>query len=108
MDYKAMGLRIRQRRKDLHMTQETLARSSDVSASYVGHIERGLKHCSLDTFVMICNALKVSPEALLKESVPVDRPDLTDGLSDPEVEMLIDIVGVMRKYHNAKKRPRGV
>ena len=99
MDYKAMGLRIRQRRKDMKMTQEALAQSADVSASYIGHIERGLKHCSLDTFVMICNALKISPEALLRESVSVEHFDLTEGLSSSEIEMMADIVEVIKKYH---------
>lgn len=99
MDYKAMGRRIRQQRKYMKMTQETLAAQSEVSASYVGHIERGLKHCSLDTFVCICNALRISPDALLRESIEMRRSDVTEGLSDEETSILTDIAEVFRRYH---------
>ena len=68
MNYEALGRRIRQQRKILKMTQEELAAASDVSTSYIGHIERGLKHCSLETLIAICNTLKITPNQLLQDS----------------------------------------
>ena len=69
VDYKALGQRIRHQRKLMNMTQEELASVSDVSTSYIGHIERGIKRCSLETLVCISNALDISPNSLLQDSL---------------------------------------
>lgn len=101
MDYKALGSRIRQQRKLMRMTQEELAAVSDVSTSYIGHIERGIKRCSLETLVCICNALDISPNALLRDSLNRVPSDREQDLS-PEIRaMLNDITNVLRE-HNKK------
>ncbi|MBQ8087480.1 MAG: helix-turn-helix transcriptional regulator [Clostridia bacterium] len=100
MDYKALGKRIKTRRKQLKMTQEALAGKTDVSASYIGHIERGLKHCSLDTFVCICNVLQISPEALLQESVESALLDVSEALTVEERSILHDIAEILIKHHS--------
>ena len=69
MDYLAFGRRIRMERKKLHMTQEALAAAAGVSTSYIGHIERGIKHCSLDTLISICRAMGIMPDHLLQDSL---------------------------------------
>lgn len=65
MDYKAFGRRVRERRKEKHFTQESLAEIVGVSASFMGHIERGSRIASLETLVGLCNALHASPNYLL-------------------------------------------
>lgn len=103
MDYKALGHRIRQQRKLMKMTQEDLASVSDVSTSYIGHIERGIKRCSLETLICICNALDITPNALLQDSL--DRP-----AAEPEMELspanravLKDIVKVLREHEKREE-----
>jgi len=49
MNYVEMGIRVRQLRQSLKLTQEQLAEKIGVSTSFIGHIERGEKQCSLDT-----------------------------------------------------------
>ena len=56
----AMGLRIRQRRTELNLTQEDLAERAGVSVSFIGHIERGEKAASVDTVVELCKVLELS------------------------------------------------
>jgi transcriptional regulator with XRE-family HTH domain len=90
VDYKALGQRIRQQRKLMEMTQEELASVSDVSTSYIGHIERGIKHCSLETLVCICNALNIPPNSLLQ-----------DSLEHPPVETNIDLSPTSRSLLNS-------
>lgn len=68
MNYKTMGLRIRMLRKELNMTQEQLAEQAAVSASFLGHIERGTRIASLETLVAICTALNTDPNYLLAGS----------------------------------------
>lgn len=97
MDYEALGLRIRNRRKSLKMTQEELASASDVSTSYIGHIERGLKHCSLETLIAICNTLKISPDFLLRDSLGEAPAFQDETLSAKSLDLLNGIVHLLRE-----------
>ena len=65
MDYRVIGRRVRDRRSELGMTQSELAARIKVSASFVGHIERGEKIASLDTMMRLSKALEVSMDWLV-------------------------------------------
>lgn len=69
VDYKDLGKRVRTLRRTKNMTQEQLAEMLGISASFMGHIERGSRIASLDTLVTLCNVLKVSPHHLLSASL---------------------------------------
>ncbi len=58
LDYGKMGMRIRQLRKTKGWSQEELAKKCGISMSFLGHIERGSRIMSLETFVNICGALE--------------------------------------------------
>ena len=62
LDYKAIGKHIREARRRNHLSQAMLAEAVDKTPSYISYIESGLKSMSLDTFVLIANALGVSPK----------------------------------------------
>lgn len=98
MDYAALGHRIRQQRKLRKLTQEALASAADVSTSYIGHIERGLKRCSLETLINLANVLDVTPDFLLQESLRSRSSDDSYGLSTQSLSMLNDIANVLREY----------
>lgn len=65
LDYSAVGGRIRQARKKKGWSQGLLARKCSISTSFMGHIERGTRIMSLDTFVNICGVLEVDADELL-------------------------------------------
>ena len=65
LDYSMIGKRIREARKEKGWSQEILAGKCGISLSFMGHIERGTRNMSLDTFASICNVLKVDAEELL-------------------------------------------
>lgn len=65
LDYGKMGTRIRQVRKIKGWSQEELAKSCGISMSFLGHIERGTRIMSLETFVRLCSALDVAADELL-------------------------------------------
>ena len=98
MDYKALGQRIRQQRKLMEMTQEELASIADVSTSYIGHIERGIKHCSLETLVCICNALNIQPNSLLQDSLAHPPIDMEADLSPNARSLLSGIMEVLKEH----------
>lgn len=92
-DYVAMGQRIRALRRGAMLTQEELAQQAGISASFLGHIERGTRVLSVETLMALCNALGVTPNELLgmeyaslsaplPERVIVSVPSLLQGVAD--------------------------
>ena len=65
LDYGKMGMRIRQVRKAKGWSQNELAEKCGISMSFLGHIERGSRIMSMETFVGICEALGVGADELL-------------------------------------------
>lgn len=62
MNYVLMGQRIKQARKQKRLTQIELAELAGVSASFLGHIERGSRVASIETLCGLCRALNVSSD----------------------------------------------
>ncbi len=73
LDYGAIGVRVRRYRKERGLTQQTLAELSDQEPSNISHIERGATKLSLPTLVSIANALGVTANDLLCDSLPQAR-----------------------------------
>ena len=69
MDLKILGERIRDARRAKKFTQEQLAEKVNIAPYYLGEIERGVKAPSLKVFVAITEALSVSADSLLRDSV---------------------------------------
>ncbi len=65
LDYSEIGKRIRQVRKAKKWSQGALAEKCGISMSFLGHIERGTRIMSLDTFISICEALGTGTDELL-------------------------------------------
>lgn len=53
------GQRLREQRLKHHLTLEQVAEKADLSANYIGMVERGLKEPGLATIVKILNALNI-------------------------------------------------
>jgi len=69
LDYTALGRRIREARKKNGLTQEKLAEICSLSTAHIGHIERGTRIPSLETVFCISEALSVSVDRLVFDSV---------------------------------------
>ena len=82
MDYQYMGRQIRKRRRELGKTQEWLAEQSEVSTSFIGHIERGSRKASLETLVKISLALQCTLDVL---ALPPRSTLTRDGYSQDEL-----------------------
>ena len=64
-----LGQRIREQRKEKGWTIEQFAERIDLSANYVGDLERGVKMPKLETFIRIVEVLDVSADVLIRDSV---------------------------------------
>lgn len=110
IDYQAIGMRIRRLRKSRNMTQEKLAEISHQEPSNISHIERGATKLSLPTIVSIANALNVTVDNLLFDSLLESKREYkmvaNDVLSDCSrneqiiiTETMLALKENLRKYN---------
>ncbi|MBO5559100.1 helix-turn-helix transcriptional regulator [Ruminococcus sp.] len=105
MDMTSIGRNIRRYRNEKKIMQETLAEKTDLSANYIGMIERGEKVPSLSSLIAIANALGVTADMLLcdvlTESYEVKSSVLLDKVSElpkTEQERIFAVIETMIKY----------
>lgn len=98
MDYRELGRRVRQQRAMCGLTQEELAEKSGISCSFVGHIERGEKKFSIGTLVALCNAMMISPNYLLQDSL--DQTVLNDSVDVGQQNKALfdDLMNVLHEH----------
>lgn len=65
LNYQMLGQRIYWERRARKLTQEQLAERANISPAFLGHIERGGRRMSMDTFYRISLALGCSSDKLL-------------------------------------------
>ncbi|MGE5630656.1 MAG: helix-turn-helix domain-containing protein [Caulobacteraceae bacterium] len=65
LDLQGIGIRIRTEREKIGLTREQFAEAVDLSALYIGQVERGQRTMSLNTFVRILECLHVEPGAII-------------------------------------------
>ena len=68
LDYKEIGARIKWKRKEKGITQESLAERVDISTVYLSKIENGHVHPALDLLDAICGALDCEVDILFPSS----------------------------------------
>lgn len=73
-----IGDRIRETRKRKGLTQEQLAEIADISATFLGEIERNKKLPGLYIFTRIVMALDVSADYILRDILPSGQPYVDD------------------------------
>ena len=104
LDYKAIGKRIKIARIKADLTQEHLAEAVQVSPSHMSNIETGTTRVSLTTIVTIANALSVTADDLLCDSVKKARvqfeKDIAGTLEDCdeyEIRMIADMAQALKE-----------
>ena len=100
-----MGNRIKIRRKELRIKQAELAERLNISNNHMSSIENGRQKPSLDTFIQICNLLKVTPDYLLlgnmhTYNIPQDITDKLRLCSQADIELARDFIELLVKRSN--------
>lgn len=102
VDYKLIGVKIRQARKEKGLTQEKLSEKCGLSNKYFGVVEGGFKKLSVETLIKIANALDVSVDYLLSDSLKIsDEPSLRElvpeinSLNKKDHDMIIAVIKAM-------------
>lgn len=105
MNQTALGKRIREERKKLNLTQEQLAELVNVSTTYIGFVERGERTITLAKLVNIANALGVSVDYLLCDSVSPDATvqetlllKLFSSANQKEKNLILEMTKLLLKH----------
>ena len=98
MDYKKLGMRVRQQRVLCQLTQEQLAEKAGVSNSFIGHIERGEKKASVETVVALCNAMDISPSVLLQDSLSDAVIQSQLSFNEENRQLMSGLMQVLREH----------
>lgn len=99
VDYVAIGQRVRGLRRGMMLTQEELAGRAGITASFLGHVERGSRVMSLETLMALCSALSVTPNNLLgMEHAPLSAA-LPDRVTVPVPFLLQGVADLLKELH---------
>lgn len=103
LDYKAIGKRIKIARIKADLTQEHLAEIVHISPSHMSNIETGTTRVSLTALVTIANALSVTADDLLCDSVikaqiPFEKniAKLLEDCNNYEIRMIADMAQALK------------
>ena len=97
LDYEALAERVKEYRRILGLSQQTLAELADLSTTSIAQFESYRKQINLQTFIKICNALDVDANLLINGSdgaKPIDGVinGLLDKLTDKEKVLLYPVL----------------
>ena len=102
LDFKFIGQRIKEVRIEKHLTQEYLAKMTDVNVSHISNIETNKVRVSLTLLVGICNALGVTLDYLLENEYhsPTSATEkelfnTIKGMDNAKLEILLRIAKVL-------------
>ena len=114
-DYKLIGKRIKIARIKAGFTQEHLAELVDLSPTHLSNIETGSTRVSLQSIINLSNALSVSVDELLSDSIIKSdrhfRSDIEEILSDCdeyEIRIIKDVVEALKISLRRDAKLRGM
>ena len=64
-DQSAFGKRVKEARKEKGLSQAEMAEKLNISTNHYGHMEQGIKGCSIDLLLEMAGILQVSTDYLL-------------------------------------------
>ncbi len=73
IDYKLIGQRIREARKEKGMSQEQLSEELDVTTVYISRVERGSSQVNLKRLAQISRVLEKSMEYFIGGTTPTSK-----------------------------------
>lgn len=94
--YISIGQNIRRRRKEKHLTQESLAANVETSAQYISRIERGQVCPSLEFLYRLSAALECPIYSLL----PSTAPSASTSFFSQELASQLNSWGIMNDKSN--------
>lgn len=94
-----IGNRLRSHRKSMHMTQQQVADTINMSLNFYGNIERGQSRLSLEKIILLYERLDLDPTYLLtgKQTTMVSFNDI---IADCPKDKVFDMEQIVRYASN--------
>jgi transcriptional regulator with XRE-family HTH domain len=102
MDYKAIGIRIRHKRKELNLTQADLAKRIGLTESSISKYEAGkIETMPTSTVNRICQVLSLAPAELLgltpKKAFEYDLKEIINSADDLPDDVKADLLNLLKQ-----------
>lgn len=106
LNIEALGLKVKQFRKEKGYSAEKLADISGVSKSHINNIESANSSVSTEVLVRIANALEVSVDVLLGDSLSekacqkarmAEYNKIVDGCSASEMKIILNTLRALKE-----------
>lgn len=109
LNYTKIGYRIRTIRKKKGLSQKELADKCNLSANHISHIERANTMVSLPSLIQVINALEITADDLLCDSIPKainpyinEITELTEDCDEREIRLFSVVLKAMKDaYRNS-------
>ena len=105
IDWRMLGERIAVLRDERGLTQQQLAERVNLSVVYIGFLEQGKRHGTMDTYLLIANALGITMNDLLKDylepgSLAMSERIVTilSGWKEQEQDAIFGIVSELARF----------
>lgn len=98
IDYKLLGYRIGERRRECKMTQETLAKEMELSSPHISNLEGGRAKPSFQVMVKLCQVLKCSMDYFIGneyKEIYIEK--------EPEREQEKEMLAILKRMDPEKK-----
>lgn len=82
VDYKLIGNRIKKRRRELNLTQDSLANILNMTTFYISKIENGHANPTLETLSLIAYHLDIDLAYLITGTSTLEKKHYIDELND--------------------------
>lgn len=93
-DYKTdIGKRMKNRRKELHLTQEQMAEKLDISVKHYSGVERGVAGLSIENLIEVSEILGINLDYLIK-----GEPQNDDIMPNRIKELYMECPQAKRQY----------
>lgn len=104
LNYSLIGMRIRNKRLEQKLTQDKLSEMSGISPQHLSHIESGNTKLSLPCLVNLCNALSITADSILCDSVDNSTPYLLREVSSVFTDCSPDEIFLMLSQADSLKK----
>lgn len=98
VNHRQIGYRIKEVREQNHISQAQLAEMTDLSVSYISHIENAKRKASLESVIRIVNVLGITVDELLA-GVQMNNP----AAYQTDIDMLMEDCSENEKSYSLKR-----
>ena len=105
LNYELIGMRIKERRAKMNLTQETLAEKAEVTPHHISSIENNKTRLSLPCIVAVANALDTTVDRLLMDNVKAENmphllgeaKTILDDCTPEEIYLITELAKALKK-----------